>query len=73
MHFLKKYEKTAIYNITALAKTTNKMNIDMHKNDNMHQLCIRQRVEALTHIKMFVQNAKGNDKIVAMFFSLSPN
>jgi len=67
MHFLKKYEKTAIYNITALFKTTNWMNKTMHNCENIQLICILQKAEKLTYIKTFVQSAKGKHKNVAMF------
>ena len=73
MHFLKNFAKTAIYNITALAKTTNEMNKIMHNIKNMQRICNMQKAEIHTYIKMFVQTAKGKYKIVTMFFSLSPN
>lgn len=73
MHFLKNFAKSAIYNITALFKTTNRMNKTVHKYVNIHRVCNIQKAEMLTYIKMFVQTAKGKYKNVTMFFSLSPN
>lgn len=72
MHFLKMYEKTAIYNRTALLKTTNRMYITMNKSVNMQTIYTMQCMETLTYIKMFVQTAKGKYKNVTMIFSLSP-
>ena len=72
MHFLKKYEKSAIYNGIALLKTTNRMHIIVNKQTNMHKIYTMKCMEALTDIKMFVQTAKGKYKNVAMIFSLSP-
>lgn len=71
MQFLKKFAKTDIYNITALFKTTNKMYKIVNKIDYMQSLCIYQREECFTDIKMFVQIAKGKYKNVAIFFVLS--
>lgn len=67
MHFLKKYEKTAIYNITALLKTTKLMHKTAHNCKNIHQICMLQKAEKLTYIKTFVQSAKGKHKNVTMF------
>lgn len=67
MHFLKMYEKTAIYNGTALLKTTNRMYIMMNKSVNMQIIYTMQCMETLTYIKMFVQTAKGKYKNVTMF------
>ena len=39
MQFLKMFAKSAIYNITALVKTTNKMNINVNKHENMQRIC----------------------------------
>ncbi len=69
MHFLRKCEKIAIYNRIALLKKTNLMHIIVYNIDNMRKIYIKQCVETLTFIKMFVQTAKGKYKIVTMIFS----
>ena len=68
MHFLKKCEKSDIYNRIALFKKTKPMNIMLHNFANMQKICILKYTEAHTNFKMFVQSVKGKYKNVAMIF-----